>query len=252
MLPARCSCTPDLAVRLETVEQTGSTSADLLARLDRGELISEGYWLVADRQTAGRGRQGRAWLDGPGNFMGSTVVCLSGREPPASTLSFVAALATYEAVGAQIGAPQLLQLKWPNDLLLAGDKLAGILLERSGAFAVIGIGVNLSAAPSLPGRQAGRLAQVTPAPARDSFARELAASFDRELDRWRQFGLEPLLSRWLAAAHPVGTALSVHAADGTHVAGRFGGLESDGALRLRLADGTTRVIHAGDVVLEGN
>ena len=241
-----------MAVRIEIVPQTGSTSADLLARLARGELVPEGYWLVADRQTAGRGRQGREWLDAPGNFMGSTVVCLTGREPPASTLSFVAALAVYEAILAQIGAPQLLQLKWPNDLLLAGDKLAGILLERSGEFAVVGIGVNLSAAPALPGRRAGKLAQVAPAPERDSFARELAASFDRELDRWRQFGLGPLLSRWLAAAHPAGTALTVHAADGAIVAGRFAGLEPDGALRLRLADGSTRVIHAGDVALEGN
>lgn len=241
-----------MAVRFEIVQQTGSTSADLLARLAQGELIAEGYWLIADRQTAGRGRQGREWLDAPGNFMGSTVVCLTGREPPASTLSFVAALAVYEAVLAHVGAPQRLQLKWPNDLLLGDDKLAGILLERSGEYAVVGIGVNLAAAPALPDRRAGKLAQMGPAPQRDAFARELAASFDRELDRWRQFGLEPLLSRWLAAAHPVGTALSVHAAHGAVVAGRFDGLEPDGALRLRLADGSTRVIHAGDVALEGN
>lgn len=248
----RCSCSSELAVRLETVRETGSTSADLLRRLGGGELVPEGYWLIADRQTGGRGRQGRTWLDAPGNFMGSTLVRLTPQEPAASSLSFVAALAVYEAVIAHLGAPQLVRLKWPNDVLLAGDKLAGILLERSGEFAVVGIGVNLAAAPELSDRRAGNLAQIAPALDRDAFARELAASFDRELDRWRQFGLAPLLSRWLAAAHPVGTALTVHGADRASVSGTFAGLEPDGALRLSLADGSVRVIHAGDVALEGS
>lgn len=241
-----------MAPSIEIVPQTGSTSADLLARLAQGELIPEGHWLVADRQTGGRGRQGRAWLDAPGNFMGSTVVRLTEHEPAASSLSFVAALATYEAVIAHLGAPQLVQLKWPNDVLLAGDKLCGILLERSGEFAVIGIGVNLAGAPQLADRRAGNLAQIAPAPDRDTFARELAVSFDRELDRWRQFGLTPLLNRWLAAAHPLGAPLTVHSSDGAAVSGMFAGLDPDGALRLRLADGSTRVIHAGDVTLEGS
>lgn len=241
-----------MAARIETVAETGSTNADLLARLAGGEPIPEGYWLVADRQTGGRGRQGRTWLDAPGNFMGSTVVRLTGQEPPAPTLSFVAALATYDAVVAQVGAPQLVRLKWPNDVTLAGDKLSGILLERSGNCAVIGIGVNLAAAPRLTDRRARHLAEFAPAPDRDTFAQELAASFDRELGRWRQFGLAPLLSRWLAAAHPAGSALSVHGPDGTKLSGTFAGLEPDGALRLCLADGSVRVIHAGDVTLEGN
>jgi len=241
-----------LVARIETVRETGSTNADLLKRLADGELISEGYWLVADRQTGGRGRQGRAWLDAPGNFMGSTVVRLTGHEPAASSLSFVAALATYEAVVSHLGSPQALQLKWPNDILLAGNKLCGILLERAGACAVVGIGVNLAAAPALPDRHAGHLAQAAPALDRDAFALELAASFDRELDRWREFGLEPLLSRWLAAAHPIGAALAVHGANGAAVRGTFAGLAPDGALQLRLADGSVRAIHAGDVSLEGN
>jgi len=241
-----------LPVRIETVSETGSTSADLVSRLGRGEPIAEGYWLVADRQNAGRGRQGRNWLDAPGNFMGSTVVRLTPHDPAPATLSFVAALATYEAVIGHLGNPSALQLKWPNDLLLGGAKLSGILLERVGQAAVIGIGVNLAAAPSPPDRPVSHLAGAGPAPGRDAFAQDLAASFDRELDRWRQFGLEPLLNRWLAAAHPAGTALSVHASDGRRVSGTFAGLEPDGALRLRLADGSCRVIHAGDVSLEGN
>lgn len=241
-----------MPVRIETVAETGSTSADLLARISGGEPVPEGTWLVADRQTGGRGRQGRSWLDARGNFMGSTVVRLTRHDPSPSSLSFVAALATYEAVLSHLSRPIALQLKWPNDLLLDGAKLSGILLERAGEAAVIGIGVNLAAAPDVPGRQARHLAYFGPAPDRDAFARDLATAFDRELDRWRQFRLEPLLARWLAAAHPLGSPLSVHSADGSRVAGAFAGLEHDGALRLRLADGTVRVIHAGDVSLEGS
>ena len=241
-----------MTIRIETVRETGSTSTDLLGRLALREAIPEGHWLVADRQTAGRGRQGRSWLDAPGNFMGSTVVHLHEQDPPPATLSFVAALATYEAVLTTLGAPQSLQLKWPNDVLLGGAKFCGILLERAGDVAVIGIGVNLAAAPEVADRRTRHLGELGPAPDRDSFARELAAYFDRELARWRQFGLEPLFDRWLAAAHPVGAPLSVHGSDGERIEGTFAGLEPDGALRLCLADGAVRVIHAGDVSLEGN
>ncbi|MBO9517373.1 MAG: biotin--[acetyl-CoA-carboxylase] ligase [Porphyrobacter sp.] len=249
--PRRCSSLPDKALRIELIEKTGSTSADLLQRLSALDPVEEGAWLVAERQVSGRGRQGRSWLDGPGNFMGSTTVHLHPQDPPAQTLSFAAALATYEAVVAHLAVPQALQLKWPNDLLLGGAKIAGILLERSGNVAVVGIGVNLSVAPHLGERATGYLAQRGPAPDRDAFARDLAASFDRELGRWRQYGTEALFKRWLAAAHPLGSPLAVHNAEGVRETGEFAGLEPDGALRLRLADGTVRVVHAGDVTIEG-
>jgi BirA family biotin operon repressor/biotin-[acetyl-CoA-carboxylase] ligase len=115
---------------------------------------------------------------------------------------------------------------------------------------VVGIGVNLAAAPPLADREVRHLAQTGPAPDRDAFARDLAASFDRELDRWRQFGLDPLFARLLAASYPLGSVLTVHGADGTWVTGEFCGLEGDGALRLRLSDGTMCAIHAGDITEE--
>ena len=240
-----------MAIRIETIPETGSTSADLLARLAAAERVPEGHWLVAGRQTAGRGRQGRRWLDAPGNFMGSTVVHLSPQDPLPATLSFVAALAVYEAVLPRLAQPRDLQLKWPNDVLLRGDKFCGILLEREGHHAVVGIGVNLAAAPQVPDRTVRSLADEGPAPLQAAFATELAFRFDQELARWRQFGLGPTLVRWLAAAHPAGTPLTVHDPAGERIAGTFEGLDPDGALRLRLADGSARVIHAGDVTLEG-
>jgi BirA family biotin operon repressor/biotin-[acetyl-CoA-carboxylase] ligase len=232
---------------IRLVTETRSTNADLLARLAAGERIPEGEWLVADRQTGGRGRQGRCWIDAPGNFMGSTVVHVSPQDPPAASLSFVAALAVYETVLARLGHPGELQLKWPNDVLLAGGKFCGLLLEREGARVVVGIGVNLASAPAV--ERANALADRGPAPDRDAFAADLAAQFGLELGRWRQYGLEPILNRWLAAAHPPGSALTVHEPSGAALAGAFAGLEPDGALRLQLADGSIRIIHAGDVML---
>ena len=235
---------------IRIVPETGSTNADLLALLAAGERLPEGDWLVADRQTGGRGRQGRSWLDGPGNFMVSTVVHVSPQDPPPASLSFVAALAVYEAVLARLGNPRELQLKWPNDVLLGGGKFCGLLLEGAGASVVVGIGVNLASAPRAE-RDARALSELGPAPDRDAFAAELAVHFDSELGRWRQYGLEPILNRWLAAAHAVGSTLTVHEPNGERVSGTFDGLEPDGALRLRLADGSARVIHAGDVMLGG-
>jgi BirA family biotin operon repressor/biotin-[acetyl-CoA-carboxylase] ligase len=239
--------TGSLPIQLDIVAQTGSTNADLIARLAAGETVREGYWLIDDRQGQGRGRQGRQWLDALGNFMGSTVVRLDPAGPPPASLSFAVALAVYEAVSSKLAQPGALTLKWPNDVLLAGVKFCGILLEREGAFAVVGIGVNLAAAPQLVDRPTLSMADKGVAPDRDLFAADLARCFALEVERWRQFGTGPMFNRWRAAAHPPGTPLTVHDAGGVRVSGRYDGLDGDGALRLLLDDGTTRIIHAGDV-----
>lgn len=234
---------------IHTVAETGSTNADLVARLRAGEYLPEGDWLVAERQTAGRGRQGRSWFDGYGNFMGSTAIHLAASDPAAHTLTLVASLALYEAILPLLPDPAALTLKWPNDLMLCGAKLSGILLEREGQTVVLGIGVNLAAAPDLPDRRTASLADFGPAPDRELFATILAGHFSRELERWRQFGVEPIRSRWLAVAHPVGSPIAVHDGSCEALAGEFAGLSPEGSLLLRLEDGTTRAIHAGDVML---
>lgn len=234
---------------IQTVEETGSTNADLLERVRSGDRVAEGDWLVARCQSAGRGRQGRAWFDGAGNFMGSTVVRLAESDPPAPTLALVAGIAAYEAILPHCPEPRALMLKWPNDLLLGSAKLCGILLEGADSAVVVGIGVNLAAAPELSDRETIALKSVAVAPEVDDFAKGLAASFDREIERWRTFGLEPLIRRWTAAATPVGTQLSVHEPDETKLSGSFAGLDSHGNMQLRLEDGSLRAIHAGDVML---
>lgn len=232
---------------IRTIAETGSTNADLLAALRERERVSEGEWLVADRQSAGRGRQGRKWFDGAGNFMGSTVVHMAPGDPPPASLALAVGLAVYEAVLPLLPDPAPLRLKWPNDVNYAGAKLAGVLLEREGNALVIGIGVNLATAPQVEGRDTMALSDIVPTPDRDLFAGALAASFDAELERWRSYGLDPLARRWQAAAHPSGTPLTISPPGESPLTGTFDGLTEDGALRLRLADGTSRVMHAGDV-----
>ncbi len=234
---------------IEVVEQTGSTNADLAAKLRSGEGWAEGAWLVARRQTAGRGRQGREWFDGAGNFMGSTVVVVGEGGPPPASLSFVAALAVRDACAAVAGDAATLALKWPNDVLLGGGKLSGILLEMVGGHIIVGIGVNLARAPQLPDRKTAALADVTPPPLLEGFAASLSAAFDRRLEAWRTYGLGATLHAFQNhALHALGSPVTVHDTDGSVLTGSFAGLEeSDGALRLRLADGSERVIRAGDI-----
>lgn len=235
---------------IETVAETGSTNADLLARIAAGDDLREGHWLVADRQTAGRGRRGREWFDGRGNFMGSTIVRPVAGDPPAATLSLVTGLAVYEAVSTLVPPDASLLLKWPNDLVLKGAKLSGILLEQAAGVVVVGIGVNLARAPELPDRQTIALARFGPAPDRDLFAHNLAACLTEELVRWRTYGLELVIRRWLSVAHPIGTELVVAPPGEEPVRGQFAGLTAEGNLTLARAEGERRIIHAGDVMLD--
>ena len=231
------------------VDETGSTNADLLSRLGAGEPLREGDWLVARKQVSGRGRQGREWFDGAGNFMGSTIVRPAESDPPPHSLALVTGLAVYEAVLPSCPDPSALMLKWPNDVLLGGAKLAGILLESSAAAVVVGIGVNLRAAPDLPDRKTISLSDVTTPPSLEDFADRLAISFDTEVERWRNHGLELLLRRWQAAAHPKGTPMSVHDPSGEKMHGKFAGLDARGSLLLQSGDGKTHTVHAGDVAI---
>ena len=167
---------------------------------------------------------------------------LRRNDPPAPTLALVAAVALHEILA--IYAPGT-RIKWPNDLVFDGAKLAGILLEREGEAVILGFGVNLARHPDgldRPATSIAALAGMAPGPA--DLLEILARNLSRWLARWRQEGLEAVLSAWRGAAHPLGTPLSTSEGEGL-----FDGLDETGALRLRLADGGLRVIHAGDVFL---
>ena len=209
--------------------------------------LEEGVWLRAERQTLGRGRLGRTWVSPAGNLYASTLVRMRPSDPAAATLALVAAVALEEAVSAYV--PGMALLKWPNDLLIDGAKLSGILLERAGDAVVIGIGVNLAHHPTDTDRRATSLAVYNVAIAPEDFIDTLAEAFARWVERWRGQGIDGVRRRWVANAHPAGTPLTARLPDGPALDGLFEGLDPEGALILRLADGTRRVIHAGDVFL---
>lgn len=180
-----------------------------------------------------------------GNFYGSTLVALRSNDPPAQMLSLVAGLALIEAIDVAVPG-RAVMLKWPNDLMLAGKKLAGILLERSGDRVVLGFGVNLAAAPDLDDREAAALGgQVHP----EAFAPLLAGSFSRLLELWRRSDPSLVVRAWEQRAHLIGTRLSVHVGPEEQISGRFGGLDADGALRVLMDDGRIEIIRAADVSL---
>ncbi len=254
---------------IQVVPETASTNADMLQMARNG--ACEGAWLRADRQTVGRGRMGRAWDSPNGNLYASTLIRPRPGDPPAPTLALLAAVVVLET--ARIYAPDaVFSIKWPNDVLgavpgtvpsrtvpndqkgqsLRGQspgKLSGILLESVEGAVVCGIGVNLAHHPDLPDRPATSLAALGGHAEPGPFCETLADGFARWLSRWRGEGLGPVRAAWLADAHAVGTALTVRTGDGKSVDGLFDGLDTDCALRLRLADGRIHVIHAGDVFL---
>ena len=232
----------------EQVALTGSTNADLLARAAAG--APEGLGLRADQQGGGRGRMGRDWVSPSGNLYASTIARLLPDDPPASSLAFVAGLAAHETI--KLIAPDVaILLKWPNDVLSAkGEKLCGILLERSGDAIIAGFGINLISHPADIGRPVSDLRALGANPPEAQAVCEiLADQFAAWLQKWRQQPLANLLRAWEAAAHPKGTALRVNLPDGEQIDGLFAGLSDDGALSLRLADGAIRAIHAADIFL---
>ena len=204
----------------------------------------------ADAQDGGRGRMGRAWDSPTGNLFASTIVRLGAGDPAASTLAFVTALAVYDTIQ-QIAPEVAVQIKWPNDILSAdGAKLCGVLLERSDNAVVVGIGLNLACHPAGLARPVTDLSALGALPPHSQAVVEiLADAYTIWLQRWRIGGMPGIAANWKKVAHPIGTALTVNLPTGEATEGLFAGLDDDGALLLRLADGEIRAIHAADVFL---
>ncbi len=195
--------------------------------------------VLADLQTAGRGSRGRSWASPPGNLNLSVLLRPGTPRIEPGRWALLAAISLYEALGLYTDG---LMLKWPNDVLLHGAKLAGILIDSQpgkGGFVVIGLGANLATAPQVTGRQTARLPPPVP-PAAIVAARVLAA-----LDEWGARETGDLVEAWLARAHPVGTLLDVKTAR-RQVRGAFAGLTSKGELRI---SGEASVISSAEVFL---
>lgn len=191
---------------------------------------------------------GRHWESPEGNLYCSTVIRLRDGDPLPHTLALVAANAVH-ALLAPLCAGQV-RIKWPNDVLVDGAKIAGILLERSGDAVVAGIGINVTGHPvGLDRPVTSLLAQGMPDGDAAALQVRLAELFAHWLAIWRVQGLDPVRAHWLANAHPAGTPMRVVPPDGATVEGCFDTLDRDGMLILRLANGESRAIHAGDILL---
>jgi BirA family biotin operon repressor/biotin-[acetyl-CoA-carboxylase] ligase len=211
-------------------------------------------WIIAGRQLAGRGRSGRAWASESGNLHATSLVKLRDGDPPAPSLALVAAVAAHSTVTNLIRNFDRVQIKWPNDIMVDGAKIAGILLERQANVVAVGFGINLAHSPSGLGRPVTSMREQVGYTAEPAWVVEtwLASRLHNFLQRWRTpflGGFPALRETWLRGAHPIGTAISVRQANGATLDGLFDGLAEDGALRLRLADGSVHVMHAGDVFL---
>lgn len=212
--------------------------------------MPDGFWVMADVQTSGRGRRGRVWQSQPGNLYCSTLVRHRETDPPLQQLSFVASVALHDSLSEY--SPHI-QLKWPNDLLVQGRKLSGILLEgggtpASGQWVVIGIGVNVQHFPEDVERPAISLAHLLSgaAPEPADVLHILAGRFAAWCEQWRQLGFAPVRSRWLQHATGIGHRIEVRLGQES-LTGVFTGLDSGGALLLQLDSGAIRTVHAGEV-----
>lgn len=228
--------------------EVGSTN-DWLRQNGAG--LADGQWLFADRQTGGRGRLGRPWEAPVGNLSASCLVRLRPGETRPWELSFVMALAAHETVSHWV-EPARTVLKWPNDLLLDGAKLSGILIEAEQDMLVAGIGVNLAFSPRIAGRKTVALGDVVaiPPPEPAAFLDRLRVALERWRGIWAAEGWDRLRAEWLDRAHPPGTMLRIGTGDAI-VEGRFAGLSDTGALRIMEAGGRIREMFAGDVDADG-
>ena len=235
------------------LDQTDSTNADARRRADAGE--TGPLWIVARRQTEGRGRRGRQWESQDGNLF-STLLQLTRKSPAeAAQVTFVAALAIADLLDAY-APPSLVTIKWPNDVMLAGQKTSGVLVESGahesgGLWLAVGIGVNLAHAPEGIERPATALVHhlrgdVTVPPTVEAAAATLAGAFDVWMARWETLGFEPILDAWRARTAGLDGPAVARLGRET-VEGMAEGVAPDGALKLRLADGSLRLISAGDV-----
>jgi BirA family transcriptional regulator, biotin operon repressor / biotin---[acetyl-CoA-carboxylase] ligase len=228
-----------------------STNDEVRRHANQGALGP--LWVRAATQTNGRGRRGRSWLSEPGNLFMTGLLTLDYSPQEAANLSFVAALAVAEAIENYV-PPHLVDLKWPNDVLIDGHKSSGILLEswtsQAGLQIAIGIGINVVTPPANIDQKITCIGyhQIP-----DSNRCEAATlfefvlrSFHYWLALWREQGFYPVREAWLSKARGLGQPIVARLPHET-LEGIFVGLGHDGALEIEMLDGTRRHITAGDV-----
>lgn len=228
-------------------DMIGSTNDEAKRLANEG--APHGTVVHADEQTSGRGRLAHAWFSPPGNLYVS-ILLRTGQSAARSTeLSFLAALAVADTVEALLPRQTRAMLKWPNDVLVSGAKIAGILLELVNDATIIGIGLNVLVAPSNTAYKTTTIVANGGIASVDGARDILLERLGRHLAIWQTDGFGPIREQWLDRSYPIGAAIRVNSA-GKAVAGHFAGLDLDGALLLDTPQGRERIV-AGDVVPTG-
>ena len=235
---------------VEIYDELDSTNAEARRRADAGQ--GGPVWISAGRQTAGRGRRGRAWSTETGNLAATLLTTTDVSAAVAAQLSFVAALAACDLANACLG-PGAARLKWPNDVMVFSKKAVGILVESGSRpdgrlWLAVGIGVNLAHAPQGTERPATSFAEhmAGPAPKPADALEILASRFESWRRLWATQGFAPIAQGWSERAVGIGERCEARLPHRT-ICGVAEGMDSDGALRLRLDDGALERITAGDV-----
>jgi len=237
-------------VRLVAHEVLGSTNTEALNLARQGERGP--LWVVAARQSAGRGRRGRRWVSEPGNLYASLLLTAPPLPHVWPQLSFVAALALHDAIGECTKTMEAaLVIKWPNDVLLGRAKLAGILIEGETGDApavAIGVGVNCVSHPTDTDYPATDLAAAGASVAPSALFAHLSVQMMERLAQWAAGeGFSTVRADWIARAAGLGEDIRVRLAD-RELSGRFEALDPDGKMILRLPDGRTATVTAGDTL----
>jgi BirA family biotin operon repressor/biotin-[acetyl-CoA-carboxylase] ligase len=235
-------------VGLVTFDAVSSTNAEALQIARAGGRTPQ--WVVARRQTAGRGRRGRTWVSEPGNLYASLLLIDPSPMDRAAELSLVAGLALHDAIAGRVpGLAARLKLKWPNVLLIDRNKLAGILFEGVGSAVIIGIGENCIHHPSGTQYPATDLAAAGVRATPEGVFAALSGAMVSRLAQWdRGAGFDAIREDWMARAAGLGRAIRISLPDGERL-GHFETVDPAGRLVLRNADGTLEAFAAGDVDL---
>lgn len=226
-------------IKLASVGSTNRYARDLAEAGELGPL-----WVASERQTAGRGRLERAWISQPGNLFASALYPSLPTHVPPSALSFAAALCVADTVAAFAGKRDV-QVKWPNDVLLQGRKVAGILLENLGSTVICGIGINIAHSPETDRWPATHLGDGEAAPEVDVVLEALTVAFAHWRDVLARGGMDALRGPWTERAYGLGAEVVVETG-GRRLSGRFVRLGANGELMLGTRAGTLPVV-SGDV-----
>lgn len=228
-------------------DKIGSTNDE--ARRLAAEGAPHGMVVQANEQTSGRGRLSRSWYSPPGNLYVSILLRTGQPGARAAELSFLAALAVADTVEALLPRQVRARLKWPNDVLINGAKIAGILLEQIDETTIMGIGLNVLLAPSNATYRTTTIVANGGVASVDGARDLLLDRIGQHLSVWQADGFAPIRAEWLSRSYPLGAAVRTSLA-GEPVAGHFAGLDPDGALLLDTPHGRQRIV-AGDVTPRG-